>query len=183
MYDDGLGIRRRLKDRAFAHQFGAQRACVGEIAVVGDRDAAARKDRRTSAECCALWSLLMWSNSASWPTAKSPRRSLRRVAALPEHVADEAEMPLGDELALVEGDDPRGFLAAMLERMQAKNTERPRVGMAENAGKRRTSSCAESCPHQRDFRVRVMACRWCRFRFLRSILLMSLSSARRWSAP
>ena len=42
-------------------------------------------------------------------------------------------MALGDELAVVVGDDARRFLAAMLQRVQAQHGQRARIGMAENA--------------------------------------------------
>ena len=42
-------------------------------------------------------------------------------------------MALGDELALVIGDDARGFLAAMLQRMQAEHSQCAGIGMVENA--------------------------------------------------
>ena len=42
-------------------------------------------------------------------------------------------MALGDELAIVVGDDAGRFLAAMLKRMQAQHRQRAGIGMAENA--------------------------------------------------
>ncbi len=42
-------------------------------------------------------------------------------------------MALGDEMAVVIGDDAGRFLAAMLQRMQAQHGQRAGVGMAENA--------------------------------------------------
>ena len=40
---------------------------------------------------------------------------------------------LGDKMAFVIGDDARGFLAAMLQRMQPQHHQRAGIGMAENA--------------------------------------------------
>ena len=53
--------------------------------------------------------------------------------ALGEGVADEAEPALGMETLPVEGDDAGGFLAAMLERVQAERGDGGGVGMAEDA--------------------------------------------------
>ena len=54
-------------------------------------------------------------------------------AVLAEDVADQAGMALGDELAVVIGDDAGGFLAAMLQSVQPQHGQRARIGMAENA--------------------------------------------------
>ena len=48
-------------------------------------------------------------------------------------VADEAEAALGVEADAVEGDDARGFLAAMLQRMQTERGDGGGVGMVEDA--------------------------------------------------
>ena len=50
-----------------------------------------------------------------------------------EGVADEAEPALGMEALAVEDDDAGGFLAAMLERVQAERGDGGGVGMAEDA--------------------------------------------------
>ena len=50
-----------------------------------------------------------------------------------EGVADQAEAALGMEALAVEGDDAGGFLAAMLERVQAERGDGGGVGMAEDA--------------------------------------------------
>jgi hypothetical protein len=50
-----------------------------------------------------------------------------------EMVADEAETALGVEMMAVEADNAGGFLAAMLESVEAEGRERRSVGMAENA--------------------------------------------------
>ena len=42
-------------------------------------------------------------------------------------------MALGNEMAIVGGDDAGRFLAAMLQRVQAQNRQRTRIGMVENA--------------------------------------------------
>ena len=50
-----------------------------------------------------------------------------------EHIAHQPGMALGDELALVEGDDAGRFLAAMLQGVQAQHRQGAGIGMAENA--------------------------------------------------
>ena len=108
-----------------------KRARIGEIAVVGDGDAAAgqigeqRLDvahRRAARRRIAVVA-----------DGEGAFQVGRVRAVLAEDVADQAGMALGDELALVVGDDAGGFLAAMLQRVQAEHGQRARVGMAENA--------------------------------------------------
>ncbi len=48
-------------------------------------------------------------------------------------VANESDAPLGMEMAAVEADDARGFLAAMLQRMQPQRCERCSVFMIKDA--------------------------------------------------
>ncbi len=48
-------------------------------------------------------------------------------------IADEAEPAFGIESVAVEGDDARGLLAAMLERVQAERGDAAAAGMAEYA--------------------------------------------------
>ena len=48
-------------------------------------------------------------------------------------VADEAEAAFGVKAFAVIGDDAGGFLAAVLQRVQAERGDRGSVGMAENA--------------------------------------------------
>jgi len=50
-----------------------------------------------------------------------------------EGVAHQTDMTLGDELAIVIGDDARCFLPAMLEGMQTQHAQRTGIGMTENA--------------------------------------------------
>src|SRR6202012_5322090 len=55
----------------------------------------------------------------------------RGIAA--EHVAHQAHVALGGEMSVVEGDDAAGFLAAMLQGMQAQHRQGAGIGMVENA--------------------------------------------------
>ena len=50
-----------------------------------------------------------------------------------EGVADEAQRPLGMEALAVEGDDAGGFLAAMLQRVQAERRDGGGIRVAEDA--------------------------------------------------
>ena len=52
---------------------------------------------------------------------------------LVEVVADQAQPPLGVEVAVLVGDDARGFLAAVLQRVQAERRQRGGVVVAEDA--------------------------------------------------
>ncbi|MEJ0044546.1 MAG: hypothetical protein WDM81_21025 [Rhizomicrobium sp.] len=130
--DDDLGVGGRLEDAPLAHQFGAQRARIGEIAVMRERKAAAgqvgehRLDvarRRAARRRIAVM--------ADGEGAFEIERAGGVLAA--EDVADEARMPLRDEMALVIGDDAGRLLAAVLERMQAKDRQRAGIGVAEHA--------------------------------------------------
>ena len=59
-------------------------------------------------------------------------------------VADQAQAPLGMEMGAVEADDARGFLAAMLERVEAKRREGGGIGMSRNIPKTPHSSRSRS---------------------------------------
>jgi hypothetical protein len=60
------------------------------------------------------------------------RQAVDDVAA-GKRVADEAEPALGVELAAVEGDDAAGFLAAVLEGVEAQRGEGGGIGVAVDA--------------------------------------------------
>ena len=64
---------------------------------------------------------------AMWPCSRS------MTSALVEVVADEAQAALGVELLAVEGDDAAGFLAAMLQGVQAERGDGRGIGVAEDA--------------------------------------------------
>ena len=125
-----LGVRGRLADRAVADQFAPQRQAVGEIAVVGDREAAGvefgeqrlhiAQDRRAGG------------GIADVADRRGARQPLDRRGA-GEMVADQPEPALGMEALAVEGDDAGRLLAAMLQSVQAERGDRRGVGMAEDA--------------------------------------------------
>jgi hypothetical protein len=165
------------EDRAVAHQFAPQRARIREIAVVGERNAAA-------GQVGEHWLDVAWGGAAGRRIAvvaygKSALEIGRPRAVLAaENVADQTGMPLGYEMTFVEGDDAGGFLPAMLKRMKTKHCERAGVGVAENA--------EHSALFVQLVAVKLCARRKARHGFpvlLLPVASMSLSSARRSPAP
>ena len=109
----------------------AQRQAVGEVAVVGDREAAAVELGEQRLDV-AQDRLAGRSNSGRGRWRESPgSRSI--TSRRGEVVADEAHAALGVEALAVEGDDAGRLLAAMLQRVQAERGDRGGVGMAEDA--------------------------------------------------
>ena len=127
---DHLGVGGRLHHGAFAHQLAAQRQAVGEIAVVADGKAAGIE----------LGKQRLHVAQDGFAGRRIAHMADRGVAGQPidhlapgEGVADQAEAAFGVEALAVERDDAGGFLAAVLERMQAERGNRGGVGMAEDA--------------------------------------------------
>ena len=127
---DHLGVGGRLHHGAFAHQLAAQRQAVGEIAVMADGKAAGielGKQRLHVAQ----------NGLAGRRIAHMADRGVAGQAiddlAPGKGVADQAEPAFGVKALAVERDDAGGFLAAMLERMQAERRNRRGVGMTEDA--------------------------------------------------
>ena len=125
-----LGVGGRLADRAVADQFAPQRQAVGEIAVVGDREAAGVELGEQRLDVAQ--DRLAGGGIADMADRGGAGQALDRRGA-GEMVADQPEAPLGMEPRAVEGDDARRLLAAMLQGVQAERGDRRRVGMAENA--------------------------------------------------
>ena len=125
-----FGVRGRLADRAFADQLAPQRQAVGEIAVVGDRQAAGvefgeqrldvAQDRRAGRRIAHV------------ADRRRAGQALDRRRA-GEVVADQAEAALGMEARAVEGDDAGRLLAAVLQSVQAERGDRRGGGMTEDA--------------------------------------------------
>ncbi len=128
--EDHLGVGGRLEDRALAHQFAAQRQAVGEIAVVGDGEAAGVQlgEQRLDVAQDGL----AGGRIADMADGRHAGQPVDHLAA-GEGVADQAEVAFGMEALAVEGDDAGGLLAAMLQRVQAERGDGGGVGMAENA--------------------------------------------------
>src|SRR5664280_2614567 len=127
---DHLGVGGRLHHGAFVHQVLAQRDAVGQVAVVTDGEAAAFQFREQRLHVAQH-------RFARCRIAHVPDRrgAGQAVDHFPprERVADQAEAAFGMETLAVETDDAGGFLAAMLERVQAERGDGGGVGMAENA--------------------------------------------------
>ena len=96
--DDGLGVHRRLEDAAPANQRTAQRAGIGQVPVMGDREATELK-------------------------LGEERLAFDHGFGI-EAFADMPEAAMGMELAPIEGNDTGRFLAAMLQRMQTEHRVR-----------------------------------------------------------
>ena len=111
-------------------QFAPQRQAVGQIAVMGDREAAGREfgEQRlhVAQDGRAGRGVAHMADRARGPAGA-------RSSRLGEMVADKPEPALRVEALAVEGDDARRFLAAMLQGMQAERGDRGGVGMAEDA--------------------------------------------------
>ena len=127
---DHLGVGGRLADGALLDEPFAECERVGEIAVMAEGEAAGieideerlhvAQDRIAAGRVADMAD----GHVAFQPLDHGPRG---------EMVADEADAALGMEMAAVEADDARRFLAAMLERVQAKRGERRGIGMVEDA--------------------------------------------------
>ena len=127
---DNLGVAGRLHQRAVVHELAAQRQAVGEIAVVADGEAAAVEfgEQRLHVAQDGL----AGGRIAHMADGRHAGQAVDHLVA-GESVADEPHSPLGMEALAVEGDDAGGLLAAMLERMQAKRSDRGGVRMTEHA--------------------------------------------------
>ena len=127
---DHLGIGGRLHHGTVADQLFAQRDAVGEVAVVADGKAAGIKlgEQRLH---------VAQDGFAGGRIAHMADRGIAGQAvddfAPRKGVADQAEAAFGVETLAVEGDDAGGFLAAVLQRVQAERGDRSRVRVAENA--------------------------------------------------
>ncbi len=127
---DHLGIGGRLHDRALMHELAAQRQSVGEIAVMADGEA--ERIEFGEQRLHVAQQGLAGGRIADMADGRRAGQAVDHPA-VGEGVADQAEPPLGMKTPAVEGDDAGGFLAAMLERMQAERGDGGGIGMAENA--------------------------------------------------
>ena len=128
--EDHLGVRGRLEDRAVADQVAADRQEVGQVAVVGEGDAAAfqvGEHRLDVAEERAAGGGI-----AGVADGGAARQALDQVGAA-EGVAHVAHVPLGVEALAVEGGDAAGLLAAVLQGVQAERRDGRGVGDVEDA--------------------------------------------------
>jgi len=114
---DRFGVGGRLEDRAFRDQPLAQGQEVGQIAVVGQGDAARfqiGEHRLNVADETAAGGGI-----ASVPD-RGPARQARAEVTAAEGVAHVAHVPLGVETLTIECGDAAGFLAAVLEGVEAQ---------------------------------------------------------------
>ena len=114
---DDFGVGRRLEDGAGGDQLPAQRQGVGEVAVVGDGEAAGiqiGEQRLHVAQDGVAGGGVAVVAEGMWPL----RRPMH--VGLVEVVADQAQAALGVEVVAVVGDDARRLLAAVLEGVQAR---------------------------------------------------------------
>ena len=127
---DHLGIGGRLHHGAVVHERLSQRNAVGDIAVVADGEAAALEfgEQRLHVAQDGFAGRRV-AHVADGHGAGQPVDHL----AAGEVVADQAEPALGIKPLAVVGDDAGGFLAAMLEGVQAERSDGGGVGMAEDA--------------------------------------------------
>src|ERR1041385_2866874 len=104
---------------------------IGEIAVMGDGDAAARQVGEDGLDIAGATStrrgIAVMADGETAPKILAGGR----IAA--KGIAHQPSMAFGDELTIVIGDNARRFLAAMLERMQPQHRQGAGVGMVENA--------------------------------------------------
>ena len=130
---DDLGVGGRLEQAADPHQLLAQQVGVGEVAVVGERQAAEveiGEDRLDVAVRRA---------AGRGVAVMADRRIALQLGddrLLAEDVADQAGGAVVVEMSAVEGDDAGGFLAAMLQRMQAERGVGGGIGSAVDAEQR-----------------------------------------------
>ena len=126
---DHLGVRGRLHHGAFAHQLATQREPVGEVAVMADGKAAGielGKQRLHVAQNGPAGGRI-----AHVADGGIAGQAIDHLAAR-KRVADQAQAALGMKTRAVEGDDAGGFLAAVLQRVQAERGDGRGVGVAEN---------------------------------------------------
>ena len=128
--ENDLRVGRRLKDRALADEFAAQRLRIGQIAVVTDREAAGIQFGEQRLDVAQ--DRLAGRRVTHMADGRRARQALDR-AFLGKVIADEAKTSLGMETGAVEGDDARRFLSAMLKRVQAESGAHRGVGVVENA--------------------------------------------------
>ena len=111
-----LGVGRRLADGARADKLAPQGQAVGQVAVVGDGEAAELEFGEQRLDVAQRG--LACRRIAYMTDRHPPRQPIDRRGG-GEMIADQPLAPLGVEPAAVECDDAGRLLPAMLERMQA----------------------------------------------------------------
>ncbi len=126
--DDGLGVGGALEDRAARLEALAQLGVVGEVAVVGDGDRAARV---VDGEGLHVLEVRAARRGVAH-VADGGRAGQRREILGAEDGLDEPHGAVGEEPLAVAGDDARGLLPAVLERVQPEVGEVRRLGVPVN---------------------------------------------------
>jgi len=120
----------RLKDRARSNELLAQRDAVGEVAVVGNGDAADFQFREQRLHVSQ--DRLAGGGVAHMADGAVARQTVQR-RRIGEMVTDEAHMAFGMETAIMVGNNAGGLLPAMLKGMQAQCCQCGGVFMAKYA--------------------------------------------------
>jgi hypothetical protein len=128
--DEHLGIGGGLEQAAAANEGAAEGVGIGEVAVMGDGETAALElgEQRLHVAQDGL----AGRGIADMTDGHVSGQAVDHLAPR-ERVADQAEPALGMEPLAVEGDDAGGFLAAVLQGVQAERGDGRRIGMAEDA--------------------------------------------------
>ena len=128
--DDDLGVGGRLKDRARGNQLAPERQRIGQVAVMGQRQAAGVDVREQRLHVPERG----FADRRITHMADSRRaRQALDDGLFVEMVADEAQAALGVELLAVEGYDACRFLSPVLQGVQAQSGEGRGIGVIEDA--------------------------------------------------
>ena len=125
-----FGIGGRLADRPAANELPPQREPIGQIAVMGDREAAGLEFGEQRLDIAQHG--LAGGGIADVADRGTPRQAVDG-RGLGEVIADQPLAALRMEPGAVESDDAGGLLAAMLQRMQPERDDRGGIGVIENA--------------------------------------------------
>ncbi len=125
-----FGVRCRLTDGAGGDDLAAQRQAVGEIAVMGNGDAA---DFQFGKQWLDVAQRDFAGRGIARMADRDRARQFGQRCRVGIVIADEAHALFGVELLAVEGDDAGRFLSAMLQRVQAKGRQRRCIRVPENA--------------------------------------------------
>ena len=120
----------RLADRAAADELAAQRKSVGQVAVMGDREAAGLELGEQRLDIAQYG--VAGRRVAHVADRRPPGQAVDGRAAR-EVIADQPLPALRVEPDAVESDDAGGLLAAMLQRVQPERDDRRGVGVIEDA--------------------------------------------------
>jgi hypothetical protein len=130
LLNDHFGVGRRLEQTAAPDQLAPQRARIGQIAVMGDGEAARFEIGEQRLD------IAQHGVAACRVPVVAHRRGTGQAAddvLAAEILPDLAERAMTVKLMAVEGDDTGGFLAPMLQCMQAERGQRGGIDVTVNA--------------------------------------------------